>query len=58
MLSKQVTLSNLINDCVVLAKNAGRILNTTVQGVEQAFTVPETIDDKKARITEADYLIR
>ena len=30
MLTKQLTLSNLINDCVILAQNAGRVISSTV----------------------------
>ena len=58
MLSKTVTLSNLINDCVVLAKDAGRIVKNTVQyAATKQHPNAETVKNQSG-ISNADYLIR
>ena len=44
MLTKQVTLSTLINDCVILAQNAGRVVKSSINGTTANSSDTRTVD--------------
>ena len=56
MLAKSITLSNLINDCVILARDAGRVVRATASHL--ALSTDTTKEDRKTEISQADFLIR
>ena len=55
MLNKSLTLSNLINDCVILAQNAGRVISSTVSAPQSNGSAEV---NKTAQILHTDQLIR
>ena len=56
MLTKSITLSNLINDCVILARDAGRVVRATASHLALNSDTPK--DQRKTEISQADFQIR